>query len=161
MPSHSVLTLSVSAISFTGIKLPWLCQRSWMEACFQLSTTSRGSTEGGRLGPTNESGGNRDGIRLIREGPREHIGLVIDSLEFASLWKNLGKHRSEFTAIIDDVQELVPAFSSIRVLHTKRSANFETHLCPQHASAAMQNFVWLTPPSFLQLCLQSNSNDFI
>jgi hypothetical protein len=38
----------------------------------------------------------KDGIRLIPGGTREHIVVETDSLELPSLWKNIGKHRSNF-----------------------------------------------------------------
>jgi hypothetical protein len=62
-----------------------------------------------------------------------------------ALWKNRGKHHSEITAILDDLEEMVSNFTSFQVLHTKRPAIFVAHLCAQHASSTLASFVWADP----------------
>jgi ribonuclease HI len=108
-----------------------------------------------------EAEGLRDGVRLTPEGITKHIILETDSLELVSLWKNKDKYRSEVTAILRDVEEMLSTMPPAKIIHTQRSANFAAHLCVQHASTCSQSFVWSFPPSFLLQCLQSDCNNSI
>jgi ribonuclease HI len=84
----------------------------------------------------------RDGVRLIPEGSTEHVILETDSQELVSLWKNKSKYRSEVTAILGDIEEMITTLPSVRIVHTRRSANYAAHLCAQHASACLQSFIF-------------------
>jgi ribonuclease HI len=103
----------------------------------------------------------REGVSLIPEGTRENVILETDSQELVSLWNNKGKHRSEVTAILGDIEEMTKTLPSVRVVHTRRTANYAAHLCAQHALACTQSFLWSDPPSFLLQCLQFDYNNSI
>ena len=103
----------------------------------------------------------RDGVRLIPQGTMEHILVETDSQELALLWKNRRRNLSEISVILDEVEEMASYFSYFRVIHTRRSANFAAHLCAQHATSLLDNFVWSLPPSFLQQCLQFDYNNAV
>ena len=82
------------------------------------------------------------------EVPWSTILVETDSQELALLWKNRRRNLSEISVILDEVEEMASYFSSFRVIHTRRSANFAAHLCAQHATSLLDNFVWSLPPSF-------------
>jgi ribonuclease HI len=103
----------------------------------------------------------RDGVRLIPEGSIDHIILETNSLELVLLWKNRVNHRSEVTAILRDVEEMLASKPPAEIIHVRRSANFAAHLWAQHAFFCLQSFVWSLPPSFLLQCLQSDYNNSI
>jgi hypothetical protein len=42
----------------------------------------------------------RDGLRLLPTSPQQGVILETDSLEFVTLWRGRGKHRSEITPIL-------------------------------------------------------------
>ena len=71
----------------------------------------------------------RDGVRLIPEGTTEHIILETDSQELVSLWKNRVNHRSEVTAILRDIEEMLASKPPAKIIHVRRSANFAAPLC--------------------------------
>jgi hypothetical protein len=50
---------------------------------------------------------------------------------------------------MDEVAALASAFTTFRVVFTKRVANFAAHLCAKQALDCKQNFVWLSAPNFL------------
>ena len=87
--------------------------------------------------------------------------LETDSLELVSLRKNRDKYRSEVTAIIRDIEEMLSTMPPAKIIHTWRSTNFAAHLCAQHASSCSQSFAWSLSPSFLLQCLQSDCNNSI
>ena len=90
----------------------------------------------------------RDGVRLIPQGTMEHILVETDSQKLALLWKNRRRNLSEIYVILEEVEEMASYFSTFRVIHTRRLANFAAHLCAQHATSLLDNFVWSLPPSF-------------
>jgi hypothetical protein len=100
----------------------------------------------------------RDGVRLIPTGTRELIIVETDSQVLASLWRDRDKHRSEVGVIMDEGAALASAFTSFRVVFSKRVVNFAAHLCAKQALDCKQNFVWLSAPTFLQQCLQLDCN---
>ena len=101
----------------------------------------------------------RDGLRLIPAGSYEHIILETDAQDLVLLWQARAKQRSEVATILDDIETIATAFTSFRVRQTRRPSNFAAHLCAQHASATLESFSWLSLPSFLQRCLQSDCNE--
>ena len=103
----------------------------------------------------------RDGVRLIPQGTMEHISVETDSQELTLLWKNRRRNLSEIYVILEEVEEMASYFSTFRVIHTRRLANFAAHLCAQHATSLLDNFVWSLPPSFLQQCLQFDCNNVV
>jgi hypothetical protein len=75
----------------------------------------------------------RDGVWLIPAGTREHIIVETDSQVLVSLWRDRDKHRSEVGVIMDEVAALASAFTSFRVVFTKRLVNFAAHLCAKQS----------------------------
>ncbi|KAF8780550.1 hypothetical protein HU200_001685 [Digitaria exilis] len=72
-------------------------------------------------------------VRLIDPGDQRAVVAETDSLELVSLWKSMGKYRSQFTLV-----------------HVSRSV--ATHLCAKFASRDRGSQVWVQePPSFLLL----------
>jgi hypothetical protein len=100
----------------------------------------------------------REGVRLIPVGTQDHIVAETDCHVLVSLWKNRGTHRSEVATILNEVEELVASFTSFRLVHTRRSVNHAGHLCAQHALVSVHNFVWQSPPRFLQMQFNCNSS---
>ena len=95
----------------------------------------------------------REGVRLILTGTQQHVVAEMDAQELASLWKNRSTHRSEVATILHHVEEMAATFTSFDVVYARRTANFAAHLCAKHALVSLQDYVWHTPPSFLQQCL--------
>jgi hypothetical protein len=100
----------------------------------------------------------REEVRLILAGTQDHIIAKTNCQVLVSLWKNRGIHRSEIATILNEVEELVASFTSFRLVHTRRLTNHAAHFCAQHSLVSFHNFVWQSPPSFLQNCLQFDCN---
>ena len=56
--------------------------------------------------------------------------------------------------LLHDVEEMAVTFASFDVVY----ANFAMHIRAKHSLVSLQDYVWHTPPSFLQQCLQHNCN---
>jgi hypothetical protein len=100
----------------------------------------------------------REEVRLIPTDTQNHITAETDCQVLVSLWKNRGIHRSEIATILNEVEELVASFMSFKLVRTRRSMNHAAHFCAQHSLVSFHNFVWQSPPSFLQNCLQFDCN---
>ena len=110
-------------------------------------------------------GRSRSTLRMAHDSYQTHtkecINVETNSQKLVSLWNNRRKHSSKITAILDAVEQMTYSFTSFQVIHTRRLMNFTAHLCAQHSSSFLDNYVWLYPFSFLQNCLQSDCNNTV
>lgn len=56
----------------------------------------------------------RDGVRLVAPGEQRPVVLETDSLELVNVWNSLGKHRSEVSVILEDIQDIASSFRPSR-----------------------------------------------
>lgn len=89
----------------------------------------------------------------------EHVVAETDAQELVTLWKNRTNQRSEIAAILNEIEEIASAFTSLAMQHVRREANFVAHSCARFAFSSLDSHVWASPPSFLQRCLESDCNE--
>ena len=87
----------------------------------------------------------RAGVHMIHTVTQGSVIMETDSLELAGLWNKRETQRSQFTPILRDIQELSSSFSSFNVIHARRSANKEAHLCASFAEHS-EFEVWASAP---------------